>query len=123
MRLLILVLVLTCCLALAFGADARTERSRAQVNAFLRQQGLARTPPGYEVDHIMPLCAGGKDSPENMQLLTKEQHKAKTRDDLRLAFIYLVIEITSGYIEISAGISGYVDSNVSGKVSTDINRY
>lgn len=40
-----------------------------------------------------------------------------------LAFIYLVIEITSGYIEISAGISGYVDSNVSGKVSTDINRY
>lgn len=83
MRLLILVLVLTCCLALAFGAAARTERSRAQVNAFLRQQGLARTPPGYEVDHIMPLCAGGKDSPENMQLLTKEQHKAKTRDDLR----------------------------------------
>lgn len=84
MRLLILILALTCCLALAFGAaDARTERSRAQVNAFLRQQGLARTPPGYEVDHIMPLCAGGKDSPENMQLLTKEQHKAKTRDDLR----------------------------------------
>lgn len=81
--LLILVLALTCCLALAFGADARTERSRAQVNAFLRQQGLTRTPPGYEVDHIMPLCAGGKDSPENMQLLTKGQHKAKTRDDLR----------------------------------------
>lgn len=83
MRLTFLFLFLFCCLVLASVSDARTERSRAQVNAFLRQQGLTRTPPGYEVDHIVPLCAGGKDSPENMQLLTKEQHKKKTRSDLR----------------------------------------
>ena len=64
--------------------SAAPERSRAQVRAFLRQQGLEQTPPGYEVDHIVPLCAGGADSPENMQLLTKRQHREKTREDLRL---------------------------------------
>ena len=30
-----------------------------------------------EVDHIVPLCSGGADSPENMQLLTKRQHREK----------------------------------------------
>ena len=53
-------------------------RDRAQVRAFLRAQGLERTPEGYEVDHIIPLCAGGADSPENMQLLTFEEHQQKT---------------------------------------------
>ena len=52
-------------------------RDRAQVRAFLRAQGLERTPEGFEVDHIIPLCAGGADSPENMQLLTFEEHQQK----------------------------------------------
>ena len=77
-------LLLICSLALPVVADGRPERSRAQVRAFLRQQGLELTPPGYEVDHIVPLCAGGADRPENMQLLTKRQHREKTREDLRL---------------------------------------
>lgn len=34
--------------------------------------------PGFEVDHIRPLKCGGKDSPENMQWLSKDQHKKKT---------------------------------------------
>ncbi len=76
--------LLLICLALPVVADGRPERSRAQVRAFLRQQGLERTPEGYEVDHIVPLCAGGKDAPENMQLLTREQHREKTKKDLRL---------------------------------------
>lgn len=84
MKLFVLCAALLCGLILMSpDSCARPERSRAQVNAFLRQQGLTRIPPGYEVDHIMPLCAGGKDSPENMQLLTREQHREKTRDDLR----------------------------------------
>ena len=29
------------------------------------------------MDHIVPLCSGGADSPENMQLLTKRQHREK----------------------------------------------
>lgn len=67
---------LVCCVVLGgmllpCGVSAAPERSRAQVRAFLRQQGLEQTPPGYEVDHIVPLCAGGADRPENMQLLTK----------------------------------------------------
>ena len=61
-------------------------RDRAQVRAFLRAQGLERTPEGYEVDHIIPLCAGGADSPENMQLLTIEEHREKTREDLRRCY-------------------------------------
>ncbi|MGE9985999.1 HNH endonuclease signature motif containing protein [Desulfovibrio sp. SGI.169] len=84
MKKFTLCATLLCCLVLtSISVCARPERSRTQVNAFLRQQGLTRVPPGYEVDHIVPLCAGGKDTPDNMQLLTREQHREKTRDDLR----------------------------------------
>ena len=61
-------------------------RDRSQVRAFLRAQGLTARPEGYEVDHIIPLCAGGADRPENMQLLTREQHREKTRHDLRWCY-------------------------------------
>lgn len=40
--------------------------------------------PGYQIDHIIALCAGGTDEPCNMQWLTVEAHKAKTRNDLKL---------------------------------------
>lgn len=33
--------------------------------------------PGYVVDHIIPLCAGGPDRPDNMQWQTKEEAHAK----------------------------------------------
>lgn len=39
--------------------------------------------PGYHVDHITPLCAGGADHPNNMQWLTIKAHQDKTRDDIR----------------------------------------
>ncbi|MDZ7892361.1 MAG: HNH endonuclease signature motif containing protein [Rhodoferax sp.] len=35
------------------------------------------------MDHITPLCAGGADTVENLQWLTKESHKEKTRGDVR----------------------------------------
>lgn len=45
---------------------------------------LAEVPcPGYQVDHIMPLCAGGADSPANMHWLSIEDHRRKTANDLR----------------------------------------
>lgn len=73
------------CTALVIAAIIATAaidlRSQAQRNSFLRSQGYTQSPAGYEVDHIIPLCAGGKDTPENMQLLTKEAHKAKTKID------------------------------------------
>lgn len=37
--------------------------------------------PGYQVDHRIPLAAGGADRPHNMQWLSVEQHKAKTRSE------------------------------------------
>ncbi len=37
--------------------------------------------PGFEIDHRQPLAKGGRDSATNMQWLSKEQHKQKTRQD------------------------------------------
>lgn len=42
--------------------------------------------PGWQVDHIQPLCAGGADTPDNMQWLAVEEHKAKTRKDVAGCF-------------------------------------
>ena len=40
--------------------------------------------PGYVVDHVKPLCAGGADAPANMQWQTVQDGKAKDRDERRL---------------------------------------
>ena len=56
-------------------------RSEAAKEAFLRSRGLTKVPPGYQVDHIIPLYAGGSDTPSNMQLLTVSEHQAKTKAD------------------------------------------
>ena len=45
---------------------------------FLKKEGLKKTPPGKEVDHIKPMEDGGPDSVRNMQLLTKKRHADKT---------------------------------------------
>jgi hypothetical protein len=71
-------------IALAFPgvADAR---SKAQVKHFKKLHpcpatGRARGPcPGYVVDHIKPLCAGGPDRPRNMQWQTAAEAKIKDR--------------------------------------------
>ena len=39
--------------------------------------------PGYEVDHRIALCAGGADKPENMQWLSVDDHKRKTKKDIK----------------------------------------
>lgn len=39
--------------------------------------------PGYVVDHIVPLCAGGLDHHTNMQWQTVEDAKVKDRDELK----------------------------------------
>ena len=50
---------------------------------FLAKLGRQRAPAGYEVDHIVALEDGGRDSMANMQLLTKKQHAAKTAREAR----------------------------------------
>src|SRR5690349_18426029 len=40
--------------------------------------------PGYVVDHVKPLCAGGKDRPSNMQWQTVADSKVKDREEQRM---------------------------------------
>lgn len=40
--------------------------------------------PGHQVDHIVPLCTGGADHVDNLQWLTLQQHRDKTRFDVFL---------------------------------------
>jgi 5-methylcytosine-specific restriction endonuclease McrA len=56
----------------------KVERSASAKKQFLKRSGYTKEPKGMEVDHIIPLSHGGSDTPGNMQLLTKQQHKAKT---------------------------------------------
>lgn len=56
----------------------KVKRSQTNVNKFLKGLGYSSTPSGYQVDHIIPLSKGGTDTPDNMHLITIEQHKIKT---------------------------------------------
>ena len=38
--------------------------------------------PGYQADHRIAICAGGADRAGNLQWLTVEQHKLKTKRDV-----------------------------------------
>lgn len=84
MRLAALLLI-ACCL----NAEARTDRDRAQVRAFRAENPCPATGrtrgacPGWHVDHVIALCAGGADRPSNMQWITKEDHRFKTLVDVR----------------------------------------
>ncbi len=75
---------------LASGTMARTQRSTAQRAAFVQAHhcpstGRARgSCPGYVVDHIVPLCAGGADRPRNMQWQTIADAKAKDKEERAL---------------------------------------
>lgn len=65
-------------------ARDHSERSYFQKQNPCPANGLHRGPClGWQIDHIKPLCAGGKDRVRNMQWLTVAEHKAKTRKDVR----------------------------------------
>ena len=49
-------------------------RSLSARNEFLNMHGFTSVPEGYEVHHVVPLCEGGADSPDNMILVTEAQH-------------------------------------------------
>jgi hypothetical protein len=66
---------------------ARTERSANARAAFVKANPCPATDktrgpcPGYVVDHIKPLCAGGADHPANMQWQTTAEAKKKDQDE------------------------------------------
>lgn len=75
--------------ALPLAGATRIERSAAEILAFKRHNpcpttGLNRgSCPGWEVDHVRPLCLGGEDKASNMQWITKDDHRWKTFVDVR----------------------------------------
>jgi len=60
---------------------SRIPRSREAKDQFLRRSGYPRGRPGYVVDHVVPLCAGGADASSNMQWQTVEEAKVKDRQE------------------------------------------
>lgn len=76
--------------AIPFCGIAGPQRSAAELLAFKRANPCPSTGlrsggcPGYQVDHANPLCAGGSDTRDNMQWLTTEEHRMKTRSDIRM---------------------------------------
>lgn len=75
-------------LALVLLAPSGEAREKAQRATFQRlhpcpANGNRSGPcPGYVVDHVKPLCAGGADHPSNMQWQTVAEAKVKDRAEL-----------------------------------------
>lgn len=76
--------------AMSAPAIAKQKRSSVERHAFVKSNpcpatGYARLPcPGYQIDHVAPLCAAGPDHRSNMQWLAAADHKIKTREDVRV---------------------------------------
>ena len=87
MRLLFLLALL---LGFAAIAEGKTSRDPHQRAAFVKQHPCPSTGktrgacPGYVVDHIKPLCAGGADRPSNMQWQTVAEAKKKDREEQKM---------------------------------------
>lgn len=62
--------------------SAKTKREFQASNPCPRNGATRGRCPGYDIDHIKALCAGGEDTPANMQWLSLEKHREKTRLDL-----------------------------------------
>lgn len=77
------LLILALCFAVS--ADARIKRSSKVKTEFVKSHpcpstGQRKLPcPGYIIDHVKPLCAGGPDKASNMQWQTVSEAKEKDR--------------------------------------------
>ena len=86
-RQIIALLVAAALCAPALAAEAR---SAAQKRAFMHSHPCPATGktsgrcPGYVVDHVAPLCAGGADLPDNMRWQTLAEAKRKDAWEKRL---------------------------------------
>lgn len=81
------VLLLAICSFLApFESWARDRIKRTE---FVREHPCPSTGkthgacPGWVVDHVIPLCAGGADDPNNMQWQEKKESLEKDKDERR----------------------------------------
>ena len=83
--------LLGCATAVLLVATAHAApRSSTAVRQFKAQQPCPATGqpsgpcPGWQVDHREALVCGGRDEPGNLQWLPVEEHKAKTRAEVKL---------------------------------------
>jgi hypothetical protein len=85
-RLLLLALLL----GFAVIAEAKIYRDPVVTREFQKSHPCPSTGkthgacPGYVVDHIKPLCAGGADHPSNMQWQTVKEAKKKDREERKM---------------------------------------
>ena len=77
-------------LLLLLGVLTAGARDRAQVREFRKEhpcpatQRVSGACPGFVVDHIIPLCAGGADDPSNMQWQERRESLEKDRTEWAL---------------------------------------
>jgi hypothetical protein len=84
--------ILSALLVLAVPADAlaKTHRDPHERVAFMKQHPCPSTGktrgacPGYVVDHVKPLCAGGPDHASNMQWQTMADAKVKDKEERQM---------------------------------------
>lgn len=82
MRLLLLLAV---CAALSVDASPRSQvakRQFAKANPCPANGKRSVSCPGYVIDHVIPLCAGGPDAAANMQWQTVKAAAAKDRREI-----------------------------------------
>jgi len=77
MRAVIVWLLLVAAVTFDVTLLAQDARKRSTVLRFERLTGYPHGRPGFVVDHIIPLCGGGRDAVWNMQWQTVADAKVK----------------------------------------------
>jgi hypothetical protein len=79
----LLLLLSLCPCPVKRDAHGHIVRSSTAVRQFLWAHGhLRSTPKDSIVDHVIPLCACGSDSPDNMQMQGKAESLVKDRREV-----------------------------------------
>lgn len=85
-----LLALLLVCAAIDAAPRSRAMRAEFQRTNPCPANGNTRGPcPGWQADHILPLCAGGADRADQLQWLTVAEHAAKTRSDVAFCRRYM----------------------------------
>jgi hypothetical protein len=78
----ILVYMCICILhSYVYAACPLVKRSPHAVHMFMKSTGYPHGRKEYVVDHIIPLCLGGQDLPQNMQWQTVKESYIKDKEE------------------------------------------